>query len=1007
MKPRLVATLMLVASLALLLTVSTAAQGRQSENAAAVAPGQPGLSFRYVQTLGATEVAYFEDTTHINYPYGVGTDGTNVWIADSNGLRALKYSSTGAFIKQIGKAGFRNGAGTNIDLDWIADVAVDGSGNIWVVDGSVQHVVKFDSSGNYVSKLGKSWSSGSANDRFNNPRGVAIDSAGNIYVSDRNNHRIQVFDSSGVYSTTMGVTGSPGSTNDRFNRPLHIAIDSDDNLYVADANNHRIQIFDSSHAWIATIGTGSAGSGANQFDQPLGVYVDASKIYVADRWNHRVQIFDRATRAYQNTIGAGSPGTGNNRFNGPSDVAVDSAGNIYVADEFNSRVQQFNSSLVYQRTYGTTGIPYLTDNYHYHQPTGVAVASDGSIYLTENRGCRLLKLNASGAWQWTVGEAGVTGEDNAHLNEPNDVDLDSSGRVYVADTWNNRVQMFNPDGSYFASLGTGYGTGNYQFNGANGIAVDSAGNIYVADVYNHRVQIYDSSRNYVATLGTTGAPDADNAHFDTPHDVAVDSAGNIYVADNSNHRVQVFNSSRAYVRTIGVTGVSGDDFGHLRNPTAVAVDAVGRIYVADGWGNRVQVFDNSGGYLTTIGGSWGKNTGQMRQTEGLAFDRAGNLYVAEVLNHRFQKFAPGVPGWLQTNINGFGDWRNYYVTTLAVFDGQLYAGTRNTSGKGAQMWRTSDGSAWTAVITNGFGITRNVAIDHLIEFKSNLYAGTWADTVNGGEVWRSSTGNSNDWTRVVSQGFGDTTNGEVFHFGVFSDTLYAATWSYTSTHGGEIWRSDTGDSGDWTRVITNGFGDAANSAALTFEVFNGYLYAGTYNWNTAAMTSTGGEVWRTDDGLAWTQVNTAGFGSVNNDTVYALAAFKGNLYASTSYSGAGVQVWRCQVCDNSDWTQVVDSGWGNSNRRGASALKVFDDRLYLVVGNPVTGMEVWRTSDGTYWEQVGFGGFGDSNNNYPYYDNMVAVFNNRLYIGTDNSANGGEVWLYLHRQVYLPVVLRN
>ncbi len=32
--------------------------------------GQPGFSYRYVQTLGTTGVGYFDDTAHLNYPFG-------------------------------------------------------------------------------------------------------------------------------------------------------------------------------------------------------------------------------------------------------------------------------------------------------------------------------------------------------------------------------------------------------------------------------------------------------------------------------------------------------------------------------------------------------------------------------------------------------------------------------------------------------------------------------------------------------------------------------------------------------------------------------------------------------------------------------------------------------------------------------------------------------------------------------------------------------------------------
>jgi hypothetical protein len=360
----------------------------------------------------------------------------------------------------------------------------------------------------------------------------------------------------------------------------------------------------------------------------------------------------------------------------------------------------------------------------------------------------------------------------------------------------------------------------------------------------------------------------------------------------------------------------------------------------------------------------------------------------------------GASGWIQVNTNGFGNAQNKSIGSLTPFGGDLYAGTFNSSGTGAQLWHTSTGSNWTAVITNGFGITPNFGIDHLLSYNGQLYAGV-ANDVTGGEVWRSV--NGLDWTQVISQGFGDSTNGEVVRFTVFGDILYASTASYTTTHGGEIWRTSTGNNGDWTRVVTNGFnGDFGNVMAISFGSFSGYLYAGTSN------STTGGEAWRTSNGITWTQVNTDGFGTANNPAVSALASFNGYLYASTrGKSGvSGAQVWRCQVCDGSDWTKTVDNGFGNINARLSSALEAFNSRLYFVVGNASTGMEVWQTVDGTNWQQVGFAGFGDSHNTQPDWDNSVVVFDNYLFIGTANSTNGGQIWLYLPNQVYLPVVIR-
>jgi hypothetical protein len=102
----------------------------------------------------------------------------------------------------------------------------------------------------------------------------------------------------------------------------------------------------------------------------------------------------------------------------------------------------------------------------------------------------------------------------------------------------------------------------------------------------------------------------------------------------------------------------------------------------------------------------------------------------------------------------------------------------------------------------------------------------------------------------------------------------------------------------------------------------------------------------------------------------------------------------------------VSNGFGNPQNRGMSALQAYGDRLYLVLGNVSTGMQVWRTTDGTQWEQVGFGGFGDSHNRAAYWDSSVAVWDGRLFIGTWNLNTGGQIWVRLPYRVTLPVVQR-
>ena len=292
-------------------------------------------------------------------------------------------------------------------------------------------------------------------------------------------------------------------------------------------------------------------------------------------------------------------------------------------------------------------------------------------------------------------------------------------------------------------------------------------------------------------------------------------------------------------------------------------------------------------------------------------------------------------------------------------------------------------------------------------FNTQLYAGTWnwvcddpsctTGHSNGGQLWRSPDGLT--WQRVVPNGFGDPTNAEVFRLTVFGNHLYASTWSYSDVHGGEVWRSASGNTNDWSKVVSNGFEDAANAVVASFAVLTNYLYAGTLN------DATGGEIWRTNNGETWQQVNLDGFGDPGAWVISSLAAFDEYLYASVR--GDTLQVWRCRRCNGTDWQQVISDGFGNPATNKASALEALGNALYLVVGNYSTGMEVWRTENGFEWSQIGSAGFGDSNNRAPYWDNSVLAFDDRLWIGAWNNANGGEIWKYLPQQIYLPAAQSN
>lgn len=355
-----------------------------------------------------------------------------------------------------------------------------------------------------------------------------------------------------------------------------------------------------------------------------------------------------------------------------------------------------------------------------------------------------------------------------------------------------------------------------------------------------------------------------------------------------------------------------------------------------------------------------------------------------------------VPGWAQVNSDGFGDARNA-IGPLAVFNGTLYAGTwSNATDHPAQVWRAADGKHWSE-FSPPWSDTTESAYD-LAVFDGRLYVGVDRTDSAGGEVWRT---DGNDWEASATAGFGNAQNIGINALTVFSATLYAVTTNPTT--GPEIWRSATGDSGDWQHVAA----DLSNGPAtqdVVLEELAGQLFLGLGREQAPGRFL--GELWRSSDGQTWTPVFTDGLGNSNNSIVSALTEFDGYLYLGFRNISEGGEVWRS--LDGENWSRVLAGGLGNRANSRPYGLFVFQDHLYLVFSNTSTGAEVWRlrSSDDTTWIPVVTGGWGDANNGYAdYFDKGAAVFEGRLYLGTLNRVTGGEVWLQLDHRQHLPLVV--
>ena len=218
----------------------------------------------------------------------------------------------------------------------------------------------------------------------------------------------------------------------------------------------------------------------------------------------------------------------------------------------------------------------------------------------------------------------------------------------------------------------------------------------------------------------------------------------------------------------------------------------------------------------------------------------------------------------------------------------------------------------------------------------------------------------------------------------FNGILYAGT--YNNVNGATIWKSEDGTV--WVPFVTNGLGDPNAMGVISSAEFAGSLYFGVADWSGA----TGGRIWRTNE-IGVEEVVGNGFGNPENYAPGGLATFGGWIYASI-YNPNSNQVWRSDSGDPGTWEKVLEIGLGEPGAKAHTGLIVLDNHLFLTAENDQSGMQVWQTADGLAWQQIGFAGFGDSNNIYSEWSGSLVIYNGQLVIGDYNPANGGEIWRY-------------
>jgi DNA-binding beta-propeller fold protein YncE len=225
-------------------------------------------------------------------PAGVAVDAAdNVYLADRNNHRIQKFTSGGAFLDEFGSFGSPEGQlsqpeGVAVDSAGNVYVAELGNDRVQMFNAAGTFLrmwgwgVDDGSAAPQVCTSGcQAGISGSGDAQFADPWDLALDGSGNVYVAEDGNNRIQKFDGNGTFVTKWG---SAGTADGQFLGARGVTVGSGGTIYATDFNNRRLQEFTDVGGFLEKFGD------ATLWNRPVDVAERSGTLYVADMFGHSI-----------------------------------------------------------------------------------------------------------------------------------------------------------------------------------------------------------------------------------------------------------------------------------------------------------------------------------------------------------------------------------------------------------------------------------------------------------------------------------------------------------------------------------------------------------------------------------------------------------------------------------------------------------------------------------------------------------------------------------------------
>ena len=322
---------------------------------------------------------------------------------------------------------------------------------------------------------------------FRRPRRLTLGPDGLLYVTDQQNHSIRTVNPATGQVCTVAGTGEEGykdsgddSSAPVFSFPNGVAVDAGGTIYVTENGNNVVRRI------------------RRQSGSPLVDTFAGTFSLITDK--------DRQKRLNSTRIGTAGYHDGlllESSFRLPDDILVAPDGTIYIADAGNHTIRRIVGDKV--ETFAGNGVAGFADgsieNARFDTPTGLAITPDGRfLFVADTRNNRVRKIDVVGRRVDTLAGSGNAGTQDgpgseATFDQPIGLALDSDGTLYVSEVFGNDIRRVDSLGNVSALAGGGSfkfrdGLGiDAKFNQPRGLAIDVQRRIlYVADTENFRIR---------------------------------------------------------------------------------------------------------------------------------------------------------------------------------------------------------------------------------------------------------------------------------------------------------------------------------------------------------------------------------------------------------------------------------------------------------------------------------------------------------------------------------------